>query len=45
MENFTAVAATPDEVDRLMRVQSEQAVNELKALVEKILCEEAIGIQ
>jgi uncharacterized protein YndB with AHSA1/START domain len=45
MENFTAVAATPDEVDRLMRVQSEQAVNELKALVEKILREEAIGIQ
>jgi hypothetical protein len=45
VENFAAVASTPDEVDRLMQVQSEQAVNQLKVLVERILHEEAIGIQ
>jgi predicted transcriptional regulator len=45
MENFATVAPTPDEINRLMQVQSEQAVNQLKALVEKMLCEEAIGVQ
>jgi hypothetical protein len=38
-------ASALDEVDRLMQVQSEQAVNRLKALIERILREEAISIQ
>jgi hypothetical protein len=37
-----AVVSRPDDLDRLMRVQSEQAVNQLKALVENILRDEAI---
>jgi uncharacterized protein YndB with AHSA1/START domain len=44
-ERPTSTTAALDELDRLMQVQSEQAVNQLKALVEKILHEEAINIQ
>jgi uncharacterized protein YndB with AHSA1/START domain len=44
-EDVVAATPTPDEINRLMQVQSEQAVNQLKALVEKILREEAMGIQ
>ena len=38
-------AAAPDAVNRVMKVQSEQAVNQLKALVEKILRVEEIGLE
>jgi uncharacterized protein YndB with AHSA1/START domain len=44
-ENVAAATPTPDEINRLMQVQSEQAVNQLKALAEKILREEAVGVQ
>jgi uncharacterized protein YndB with AHSA1/START domain len=36
--------ASPDEVDQLMQIQSAQAVDQLKGLVERILREEALGI-
>jgi uncharacterized protein YndB with AHSA1/START domain len=42
VEQSAAAATGPDALDRLMRVQSEQAVNQLQALVEKILRDEAI---
>ncbi len=35
---------TPDELNRAMRLQSEQAVNQLKAFVEKILRTEKLGL-
>ena len=44
-EDLAAVTSTPDEINRLMQVQSEQAANQLKALVEKMLREEAMGVQ
>lgn len=37
--------STSNELDRLMRVQSEQAVNQLKELIEKILREEAVEMR
>jgi len=40
-DNFAAVAADLTAAEELMRVQSEQAVNQLKALVEKILRQES----
>jgi hypothetical protein len=43
VEDLGAVAGDPDEVNRLMRAQSAQAVKQLKALVEKILRAEAVG--
>jgi uncharacterized protein YndB with AHSA1/START domain len=43
--NFAAVAAVPGGAEALMRSQSEQAVKQLKAMVEKILREEATGIR
>jgi uncharacterized protein YndB with AHSA1/START domain len=45
MENFAAVAAAPGAVEQLMRSQSEQAVRQLKSLVETILGAEGTGIQ
>jgi uncharacterized protein YndB with AHSA1/START domain len=45
LERPSTETSALDELDRLMRVQSEQAVTQLKALVERILREEAIGIQ
>ncbi len=44
-ENFAAVAAAPGGAEGLMRSQSEQAVKQLKAMVEKILRDEATGIR
>jgi uncharacterized protein YndB with AHSA1/START domain len=43
MPNASGMAAAGEELDRLMRVQSEQAVLQLKALVERVLREEAIA--
>jgi uncharacterized protein YndB with AHSA1/START domain len=43
-EGSSAAPSAPDELDRLMQVQSEQAVDQLKVLVERILREEAIQI-
>jgi len=40
--DLKTIASDPNEVIRLMRVQSEQAVNQLKELVEKILREEEV---
>lgn len=45
LENFAAVARAPAAAEALMRSQSEQAVKQLKAMVEKILREEATGIR
>ena len=45
VEDLKTIASNPNEVERLMRTQSEQAVNQLKALVEKILREEKINAQ
>lgn len=45
VENIAVGAFTPDEVNRVMKVQSEQAVNQLKALVEKILRVEEMGLE
>jgi uncharacterized protein YndB with AHSA1/START domain len=45
LKNFPAVAAAPGGVEALMRSQSEQAVKQLKAMVEKILREEITGIR
>jgi uncharacterized protein YndB with AHSA1/START domain len=42
LENPAAAASATEEVDRLMRVQSEQAVTQLKELVESILRQEAV---
>jgi Polyketide cyclase / dehydrase and lipid transport len=41
-EDLGTVAADPSEVNKLMQAQSEQAVKQLKALVEKIIRAEAI---
>jgi uncharacterized protein YndB with AHSA1/START domain len=43
-EDLAAVAPTPGEVEQLMRTESEQAINRLKKLVEKILYKEAMGM-
>lgn len=43
IEELTSISPDPNEVNRLMRVQSEQAVTQLKALVEKILRDERLG--
>jgi hypothetical protein len=40
-DNFATVAADLTAAEELIRVQSEQAVNQLKALVEKILRQES----
>jgi uncharacterized protein YndB with AHSA1/START domain len=40
VDDLKSIAADPNEVNRLMRAQSEQAVKQLKALVEKILRDE-----
>jgi hypothetical protein len=45
LENFVAVAVAPGGAEALMRSQSEQAVKQLRAMVEKILREEATGIR
>jgi uncharacterized protein YndB with AHSA1/START domain len=45
MENFAAVTAAPGAVEQLMRSQSEQAVRQLKSLVETVLGAEGTGIQ
>ena len=45
LENFAAVTAAPGGAEALMRSQSEQAVKQLKAMVEKILREETTGIR
>lgn len=42
---FRATAPDPGELDRLMYVQSEQALAQLKELVERILREEATELQ
>ena len=41
-EDLGTVAADPSEVNKLMQAQSEQAVKQLKALVEKIIQAETI---
>jgi uncharacterized protein YndB with AHSA1/START domain len=41
-EDLKAISVDPKEVNRLMQTQSEQAVKQLKGLVEKILREETI---
>jgi uncharacterized protein YndB with AHSA1/START domain len=43
LEQSSTSTITPEDLERLMQVQSAQAVNQLKALVEKILHEEAIN--
>lgn len=43
-DNFTAAAANSKAAEQLMQSQSEQAVNQLKELVEKILRQEATGL-
>jgi uncharacterized protein YndB with AHSA1/START domain len=45
LENFAAVAATSGAAEALMQSQSDQAVKQLKEMVEKILREEAAGIR
>jgi uncharacterized protein YndB with AHSA1/START domain len=45
LERSSLTASSAADLDRLMQVQSEQAVNQLKALVEKILREEVLGVQ
>jgi hypothetical protein len=42
VEPSAAAATGPEVLDRLMRAQSEQAVNQLQAFVEKVLRDEAI---
>jgi uncharacterized protein YndB with AHSA1/START domain len=42
VEDLTSISPDPNEVNRLMQLQSEQAVKQLKALVEKILRAEQI---
>jgi len=42
VEDLKSISPDPNEVNRLMRAQSEQAVKQLKALVEKILRDEKI---
>lgn len=42
VEDLKSISRDPNEVNRLMRLQSEQAVKQLKALVEKILRAEKI---
>ena len=44
-KNFAAATNAPGGAEEFMRAQSEQAVNQLKAMVEKILREEAAGIR
>jgi hypothetical protein len=44
-EIFAAVATTSSGAEQLMQSQSEQAVKQLKTLIEKILSGESIGIQ
>jgi hypothetical protein len=45
VDDLRAVASDPSEVNRLMRAQSEQAVSQLKILVEGILRNEALGVK
>jgi uncharacterized protein YndB with AHSA1/START domain len=45
VEDLKSISSDPNEVNRLMRVQSEQAVRQLKTLVEKILRAEKIEPQ
>ena len=42
VEDLTSISPDPNEVNRLMQLQSEQAVKQLQALVEKILRAERI---
>lgn len=42
VEDLKSISPDPNEVNRLMQLQSEQAVKQLKALVEKILRDEKI---
>jgi len=42
VEDLKSISPDPNEVNRLMRAQSEQAVKQLKQLVEKILDDEKI---
>jgi uncharacterized protein YndB with AHSA1/START domain len=42
LEDLKSISPDPNEVNRLMRAQSEQAVKQLKQLVEKILGDEKI---
>ena len=42
VEDLKSISPDPNEVIRLMQVQSEQAVKQLKALVEKILRAEQV---
>jgi hypothetical protein len=45
LNNFAGVASARGGVEQLMQSQSEQAVKQLKAMVERILREEATAIR